>query len=637
MLWCDQLTAHIQGPQTVNDSKTPSGPVHVGSLRGVLIHDAVYRTLHDRGLPVRYIFGVDDYDPLDELPPNGADWLRPYLGMPLCNVPPPAGSPASDFAEHYIREFFEVFDELGVSAETYRMRDIYRSGKFDTEIDLILRNADKVRAIDRKVAGANRSDDWFPFQVICEGCGRIGTTSVTLYDGETVYYTCVPHLVKWATGCGNSGRVSPFGGNGKLSWKLEWVAKWNNFPVTIEGAGKDHNTKGGSREVAARCLKVIFGKEAPVNIPYEFFLVSGAKMSSSRGVGVSAREMANLLPPQLLRFLMIRALPKRPVDFSPVQEKIVRLYSDFDRLRLHATDPQNHPNEARLYSLCRIGIEDPPDYYAPPFDLVLSLVQMPHLVPVHEVEHLKGDKLTSLELQHLNQRVASARYWLERFAENDELFEIKKALPAGVASLRPAQLAFLHKLSRSLKGATTWEPANLQVCVFDTARLTPISQADAFRALYGVLLDRQSGPRAGNLLAFLDSTFVQNRLNEAPLPTILEFQRDTSISEQEFDVWLRQVGPEITSASADTFFSGEEISDEDQQASSIYVVDFIVTLKDGKTHVRRVTIGTFEGVSTTLDQEHFASRAAEYVSEVADRLALKIPLAVHGVDDGQWL
>lgn len=41
MLWVDQLTDSIKGPQLVNDSKTPSGPVHVGSLRGVLIHDAI--------------------------------------------------------------------------------------------------------------------------------------------------------------------------------------------------------------------------------------------------------------------------------------------------------------------------------------------------------------------------------------------------------------------------------------------------------------------------------------------------------------------------------------------------------------------------------------------------------------------
>ena len=34
MEWADELAARVSGPQFVNDSKTPSGTVHVGSLRG---------------------------------------------------------------------------------------------------------------------------------------------------------------------------------------------------------------------------------------------------------------------------------------------------------------------------------------------------------------------------------------------------------------------------------------------------------------------------------------------------------------------------------------------------------------------------------------------------------------------------
>ncbi|MFN8624073.1 MAG: hypothetical protein U0869_25300 [Chloroflexota bacterium] len=38
MFWADELAASLAGPQVVNDSKTPSGTVHVGSLRGVVLH-----------------------------------------------------------------------------------------------------------------------------------------------------------------------------------------------------------------------------------------------------------------------------------------------------------------------------------------------------------------------------------------------------------------------------------------------------------------------------------------------------------------------------------------------------------------------------------------------------------------------
>ena len=45
MDWADELATSVTGPQVVNDSKTPSGTVHVGSLRGPVILDVITRAL----------------------------------------------------------------------------------------------------------------------------------------------------------------------------------------------------------------------------------------------------------------------------------------------------------------------------------------------------------------------------------------------------------------------------------------------------------------------------------------------------------------------------------------------------------------------------------------------------------------
>ncbi|HAB16797.1 MAG TPA: lysine--tRNA ligase, partial [Verrucomicrobiales bacterium] len=153
MFWCDQLVNRLDEPQTINDSKTPSGRAHVGALRGPLIHDALFRTLKARGVPVRYLFGCDDYDPVDEIPYGEREHFERYLGAPLCNVPPPPGSTATDMADHYISEFWGVFRELGIEPEFYRMRDVYRSGRFNKAIDTILRHAAVVRRIYKEVSG----------------------------------------------------------------------------------------------------------------------------------------------------------------------------------------------------------------------------------------------------------------------------------------------------------------------------------------------------------------------------------------------------------------------------------------------------------------------------------------------------
>ena len=332
MFWADKLATGVQGDQVVNDSKTPSGRVHVGSLRGVVIHDVIYRALKRAGKPVKFLFGVDDYDALDTVPKYlEKEKFSPYLGFPLCNVPSPENT-ATDYAKYFMGEFLNVFEYLGVKPELYYLRDLYRSGKLNQYIDIFLKNAHLVREAYKEVSKADRPDNWYPFQIICEKCGKIATTLVTDYNGSDVFYTCKPDATNWVAGCGHSGWISPFDGNGKLPWKVEWVAKWDLLGVTIEMAGKDHSQKGGSRDVANAICRKVLQKKAPFHSPYEFILVNGTKMSSSKGVGSSAKEISELLPPELLRFLMLRTQPKSVINFAPNYETITRLFRDYDTL-----------------------------------------------------------------------------------------------------------------------------------------------------------------------------------------------------------------------------------------------------------------------------------------------------------------
>ena len=574
MFWCEEVAAQCHGPQIINDSKTPSGRVHVGALRGVLIHDAIFRTLRSKGIEARYLFGVDDYDPLDEIPAGKDEHFSQYLGQPLCNVPAPDGSDATDMAEHYMGEFWGVFRELGVEVEPYRMRDIYRSGRFNNAIDTILRHADVVRRVYKEVSNSDRPSTWYPFQVVCENCGRIGTTEVFAYADGKVSYRCREDLVKWARGCGNQGSVSPFDGRGKLPWKLEWVAKWITFPVTIEGAGKDHSTKGGSRDVASACLRAIFAKEPPANVPYEFFLVGGAKMSSSRGLGASARDMADLLPPEVLRFLMIRTKPNSPVNFDVNEDGIVKLFNEFDRYHTRVTRDKNAtPDEALVYQLAETRSKG--DYFLPNFQLLSTLAQMPHLDPMLEIQKRHGAPLTEIECNAMERRLKSAAFWVEHYAKEEEKTRLQESLPASHVTLSATQCAFLQRLGVTLANVV-WEDEQLQAAVFETARLTPIEQPLAFKAIYRVLLDREAGPKAGNLFAYLERAFLQKRFLEVPLDKAV-FWKETAFTQEQLVEWMVLQKPKIAS-----------YEHAIQSAECGHVLELTVTMLDGKKHMRRV-------------------------------------------------
>ena len=126
MYWADELAASVEGPQVVNDSKTPSGTVHVGSLRGPVILDVITRALRDRGLATTLLYGVDDMDPMDAQALLTPDSVEHEMGRPLAFVPDQVGDCHASYARHHAQTFIDVFAGLGIHPDRYYwMSDIY--------------------------------------------------------------------------------------------------------------------------------------------------------------------------------------------------------------------------------------------------------------------------------------------------------------------------------------------------------------------------------------------------------------------------------------------------------------------------------------------------------------------------------
>ena len=153
MDWADELAATVSGPQVVNDSKTPSGTVHVGSLRGPVILDTITRALRARGLETTLLYGVDDLDPMDAQALLTPDAVEHEMGRPLAHVPDQAGDCHASYARHHAQVFIDLFAGLGIRPDRYYwMSDIYPTGALDPYIRLALDRADRVRDIYRRVA-----------------------------------------------------------------------------------------------------------------------------------------------------------------------------------------------------------------------------------------------------------------------------------------------------------------------------------------------------------------------------------------------------------------------------------------------------------------------------------------------------
>src|SRR6266542_3857962 len=132
LFWADAVAASLPRDIThvIRDSKTPSGPVPISGLRGPVITDALYRTFRDHGLDVRYVFTIDDYDPMDSQSMKLQAGMAEHMGKPFVSIPSPDASVAKTYAEYHAGRFLATFEHLGIRPEEIHwLSELYRSGK----------------------------------------------------------------------------------------------------------------------------------------------------------------------------------------------------------------------------------------------------------------------------------------------------------------------------------------------------------------------------------------------------------------------------------------------------------------------------------------------------------------------------
>ncbi|MFZ2167570.1 MAG: lysine--tRNA ligase [Minisyncoccia bacterium] len=519
MLWADRITSEIRDTRTprdgkiflIRDEKTLSGRVHVGSMRGVAVHGLISELLSEQGIANEYRYELNDFDPFDSIPSYlDVERFREYLGKPLYAVPSPEPG-FKNYAEYFGDEFVGVHKKAGFTPNYYRATDMYQSGKMDSLMKTALTRAGDIRRILKEVSGSEKDASWLPVSVVCENCGKIMTTRAYDFDGETIGYSCDKNPDE-AVSCGHTGRVAPWKGAAKLFWKAEWAAKWVAQGVDIEGGGKDHSTKGGSRDVANHICREVFESEPPYDIPYEFFLVGGRKMSSSKGRGSSAKDMSDLFPSELFRLTLIGKDIREQIDIDPLGESVPRLYDWYDELA-ESVQSGAADDRSRLYALCALP-ESRAALTAPwqmRFREVAFIVQMAHLSLKEEAERVKGSALTEDETRALDERAQYAKFWLATYAPEEFKYVLQDHLPE--AELTETQRKALGTLAEFLRaGERSGEELHARLHEMKTE--IPIQPKDLFQAIYRIFLNRDSGPKAGWFLAGLPHDFVVQRLTE---------------------------------------------------------------------------------------------------------------------------
>ena len=359
---------------------SPSGPIHLGNLREVMVPHLVADEIRRRGVPCEHILSWDDYDRFRKVPAGvegvDASWEE-HIGKPLTSVPAPPGSTHESWAAHFKAAMAESLAELGVRYRGIDQTRMYTSGAYREQILFAMRERaridevlDRYRTLDKAAAGkqqgkqpgrqqgkqqqkkqqaqqepdqaevaaaegsgAAAEDDgsgagagaYYPYKPYCTVCER-DLTTVTAYDDESteLSYTC-------RCGHGETVLLSEFD-HGKLVWKVDWPMRWAYEGVDFEPSGVDHQSPGSSFVVGGQLVREIFGGQQPMGPMYAFVGISGmAKMSSSRGGVPTPAEALEIIEAPLLRWLYARRRPNQSFKIAFDQE-VQRTYDEWDAL-----------------------------------------------------------------------------------------------------------------------------------------------------------------------------------------------------------------------------------------------------------------------------------------------------------------
>ncbi|MEM1536136.1 MAG: lysine--tRNA ligase [Candidatus Pacearchaeota archaeon] len=490
---------------------TPSGIVHIGNFRDIITSEIVVRALEEKNYKAELLLFWDDYDRFRKVPTTVPSSFAKYFGFPVSKVPDPYKCHES-YARHFESELEEALPELGINAKIIYQAKEYEKNKYYKEIKIALEKRKKIAEILAKFKSQEvkkeEIENYYPLQVYCKKCGK-DTTKIINYNEDTIEYCCE---------CGNKESVNIAKENiGKLSWKVDWAMRWFHYDICFEPGGKDHATPGGSYDVSKNIAKEIFGIKPPLFQGYEFVGIRGvtSKMSSSRGIGFSPKNMLTIYEPELLRWIFTKAAPKNQINFC-FDSELIRQYDEFDReIELYLQNKL--PNERK--KALEFAKVDPKKEFSNknvPFRQVATFGQ----VAQENFEELKsilkrvGQKFDE---KTLKQRLEKSKNWIENFMPELKIKVRETPNKEYYEKLSKKEKEQIDELREKIEN--NWNLEKLTKLVYEIPKEKGMSedekkkaQRNFFKNVYQMLLDSDTGPRLPTFLLALGKEKVKKLL-----------------------------------------------------------------------------------------------------------------------------
>lgn len=560
IFWLDETVEKISKRKppkiTLSAGKTPSGHIHIGILREIIICDALRRIFENQGNFVNFYLFIDDFDAAKRFPDYiDKDFQESHLGKPFALIPCPFKECGCEsYAAHFGNELISIFPEFGIENKIIWTFKLYQEKRMQDKVKIALDNTNLIKNILKKYILPtldNKSKQefkamqktWMPVMVLCENCSKLQKRSA---DGSIIpnralsYFKEKEEVTYECPACNHKGKVSIYSGKLKLNWRIDWPAKWTIFNTTCEPAGKDHSIKGGAYDTGLEICKRVFDYEGPIKLPYEWLRLGEQDMKTSKGIVFTPKKYLDLADPEIYRMLILRTNPMKHISLRI--EEIPQYHDYYDNMEdiYYKNKEPESKQELEffiyLYPLTKInGVQETKPIKIP-FKFLTFLAQIQNLL---SIEKLYEKAIQVIECEEKDLSFAEFNFILKR-TEN-WLIEVKKIIET-IKDVKKKNYILskieiftipekidknvIDKLDkRQLKGISLFiefiiqdiplEPNIIQNKIFTIAKEElEIPPKKLFEALYIIILGKNSGPRLGPFIAMLDKGWLLTRLNQ---------------------------------------------------------------------------------------------------------------------------
>ncbi len=529
LFWADQVAKQVvEREKKLNRVKTfrtemglgASGIPHVGSAGDGIRSYVVNLALKQLDVKSEFIAFSDDKDGLRKVPAGFPESMEKEIGKPVSSIRDPFGC-HDTMATHITALLTDAFEKLGVTFRLLRAHEEYARGTLDKEIIVALKNAKRCGEIIHDSLGQEKYLLQLPYLPVCSECGCVYTTRAYRFDEKEkkIYYKCDQSFIGKNSntgktievkGCGHDG-VSGIR-DGKLSWKVEFAARWAALKINYEAYGKDILDSVRCND---RISSEVFGWEPPVHSFYELFTErSGKKISKSAGNVFTPARWMKYASPASLRLLFLKRLgTSRVVD----PDAIPAYMDEVDELekvyfgKVKVANPKELEHQRRLFEYVNFLKVPKESTAAVQYNMLATLMRIAKNKGVAKgilkrTGHISSD-LSKDDEKEINERIGYVTNWI-----NDTIPEEKI-----VYALTDAQRKSIKKLIYELD-SKEWGEDELHARLFAIPKEENLDVGKFFEAAYVLLLNSTRGPRLAQFIAAIgcqkSADILRSRLEE---------------------------------------------------------------------------------------------------------------------------